>query len=357
MSHEHVSQHHEPLFDANRAYRIDFPAGQLWVTAGHRSSALHTSVDPRGEDAIRMNPERGAFVVCDGAGGETNQGENPEWPASAANRAADVLIEEFSDIPPRKSADQIGAWALKAMDYASADVMRNGGGITTAVAVGPTYDAETGEPILVMASRGDSRALAYPPRTDTRLPGTIQQKLAKLEHMKQTGADKSEIDKLAFLIEQRKYDGSLPYELNTDGSEGLESWVGSNGFLVGERKLVGLRPNKRQTIALLSDGVSGSGTTRFTEPSDHLFIPRETYEHAFQQPMPQQTANMLFNSSQKEDDKSVVVANYLFAPNEGGANEASKYVAKFGELAGMMDDRQLQGLIHAAAREQQRRRN
>lgn len=279
----------------DKPYAIPFADGALWVRAGFVSDP-HYGLE--GQDALRAIPEKGAFVVCDGAGGETSNGMDP---ARAARVGAQFLVEQFCNIPQGVPGEKLQAWADENMNAASQLIDSYDGGRATALATGITVDEE-GNPMVIVASRGDSRALAYPRKVDL-----IGQ---SLEHHRQW----AEIAPAQqYRYDQRLEDGCNEYEVALDA--GFRTWIGTPDKRYRQHtEVVGipLKPNVRNRLALVTDGISGSESEILIDGS--LFTPLSVVRQAMETGTPQQAIDLLHREAQKIDDKSGYMIDFGYAP-------------------------------------------
>lgn len=284
----------------DRPYQVPLGEGHLWVRAGfalephHHAAGQHPLAPPQGHDSIYAIPESGAFALSDGASGETADGMDP---ARAGRLAAHFLVGKFCRIPPRLDDKGLEQWADEQMNTASTLIDHHGGGRATAIAVGPTINA-AGKPVLLLASRGDSRAAA-----------SHEDIIPHVSH--KYWAQYKDIQAAAHQAEQRAHDGFGQYEITVD--KGFSSWVGTphkNATQQTQVVLLELTPGERERMCIVTDGIAGSDNPN----GEASFLPPNVVRKAMESGTPQQSISYLLNASTKHDDKAGYTIDWGYAP-------------------------------------------
>ena len=286
----------------DKPYAMQLGDGQLWIRAGfvvephHMADGQQPHEMPQGHDSLYAIPEKGAFVVCDGASGET---EGQMDPARSARVAAKFLVEQFAAIPHGMSVPKLEEWANDQMESATMYVDYAGGGMTTAIAAGPTLD-EQGRPMLFVASRGDSRAAI----DHNEEPANLS--LQYWERARSFG-------NFAYQYDQRLADGFGPYEISAD--RGFSTWVGTpskkHTQSTQSANLL-LQPQTRERLVMVTDGIAGSEYSQ----GQATFLSHDVVETAMKRGTPQESISHLLRNSTKHDDKAGFTIDWGYVPGK-----------------------------------------
>jgi len=295
------------VFKPNTPQSFDLDGqSRLWVVYGASGKVVH------GQDAGKVLLEHGAAALCDGMGGETNGGQDPHWPKLAATIGSQILAAAGTRIPAFETLDQVQPWADDLARHASGLIVQSNGGKTTGLLSAVTTIG--GQPHLVSASWGDSRAVAYPAPEHgghTREYAAMRAEQTPSENPLSWVAQGHAI--------ARNLDPVCDYELNTDlGTP--RTWLGQatpkdNG---AEMTVVPLEPGKKIRVIQMTDGITGKlhnvepGNTGESLRIAHSYLPRRVLEESLMYGRDlMQAAQSLVQASREHDDGSVIVTDYV----------------------------------------------
>lgn len=276
-----------PPLESDTYHAIDLnDHTRVFVGAGMASSAL------RGQDAGCAIVEKSVFAVCDGVSSAHAEGTKPDGPRIAAQVGSAALCELAADIPTIDTPNEAYLWAQDAMNIASGRIEQAGGTIATALLAVLTQD-RVGIPHMLLASRGDSRALSYP-QVAEGLRGRTRDHLAFQVRTQDVDDWLGQALQVA-----RAKDGACPYELFTVEDGELTTWIGTPDHQdnVVQTRYIPLEYNQRRRFALASDGIFGS---------EHFqYLSEDVVAYGMSRGTPQQAADFFMQQARAHDDRFI----------------------------------------------------